>query len=249
MSFFVVSFAHAVEMTSTNFIIRDPIIGTGGTYGTSTSFNLISAGNILLSGVGSSTSFKTHYGFLYYPANEPQTLTFDIDTGVADGENEGPHSVALGTITTTDTRVSGTTDTIKMIIAEADTNASGGVVVTVRNANGINGLISTSVSGDNIASADATMADGTENYGLCVITAGLTGFTIAGDYNGNTCATNSETNVVEALSSTGEAILNSAGDPLEGGHAEISVNAAISGTTDAHGDYTDTLTFIATATF
>lgn len=178
-----------------------------------------------------------------------QTITFDLDTSVADGETSTPYSVALGTITTTDTRVSGSTDSINMIIAEGDTNASGGMVVTVRNANGANGLVSTSVPADNINSADGDMIDGTENYGLCVITAGLTGFSIDTAYTSTDCATNSETNDVEALTTAGENILNSAGAPLSNGHAEISVNAAIAGATVAHSDYTDTLTFIATGTF
>lgn len=181
-------------------------------------------------------------------ASVNQSLTFDLDATVADGETNTPYSVALGTITTTDTRVSGSTDSINMIVAEADTNATGGLVVTVRNANGSNGLVSTSVPADNINSADGTMADGTENYGLCVITAGLSGFTIATPYAANTCATNSETNDVEGLTTTGESILSTTA-PVSAAHAEISVNAAIAGTTGAHSDYTDTLTFIATATF
>ncbi len=181
-------------------------------------------------------------------ASVNQSITFDLDATVADGETGTPYNVALGTITTTDTRVSGSTDSVNMIVAEADTNASGGVVVTVRNANGSNGLVSTSVPADNINSADAAMIDGTENYGLCVITAGLSGFTIATPYASNTCATNSETNDVEALTTTGENILSTTA-PVSAAHAEISVNAAISGTTVAHSDYTDTLTFIATATF
>lgn len=178
-----------------------------------------------------------------------QSITFDLDTSVADGETATPYSVALGTITTTDTRVSGSTDSVNMIIAEGDTNASGGMVVTVRNANGANGLASTSVPADDIDSADGDMIDGTENYGLCVITAGLTGFSIDTAYTSTDCVTNSETNDIEGLTTTGENILNSASAPLANGHAEISVNGAVAGTTVAHSDYTDTLTFIATGTF
>jgi len=178
-----------------------------------------------------------------------QSITFDLDTSVADGETTTPYSVALGTITTTNSKVSGSTDSVNMIIAEGDTNASGGMVVTVRNANGTNGLVSTAVPANNINSADGTIANGTENYGLCVITVGLTGFSRAAPYNSDTCATNSETNGVQALTTAGENILNSAGAPVTAGHAEISVNAAISGVTAAQTDYTDTLTFIATGTF
>lgn len=181
-------------------------------------------------------------------ASVNQALTFDLDTSVADGETNTPYSVALGSITTTDTRVSGTTDSINMIIAEADSNAPGGLVVTVRNANGSSGLVSTSVPADNINSADGTMADGTENYGLCVITSGLTGFSKATPYNSGTCATNSETNDVQGLTSTGEDILSASG-AVTSAHAEIAVQAAIASTTGSHSDYTDTLTFIATGTY
>ncbi|MDP2789201.1 MAG: hypothetical protein Q8O46_04120 [bacterium] len=339
LSFLITPFANAVDLTSTNFIIRDPIIGTGGEYGTSTSFKLISAGDKVLTGIGSSTSFVSRYGFLYYPfvtaavltavANGPdanlswtastagqgwtvggyktgksstvggpytytdvgnvlsstysnlapgdycfviqtydslsnvittsnescitisQVIVFDLDTatGGGNGESSAPYSVALGTVTTTDTRVSGTADAVQMIVIEGNTNATSGVIVTVRNANGTNGVVSMSVSADNINSADGTMADGTENYGLCVATSGLTGFSRASPYNTDTCAVDSETNGVQALTTAGENILNSAGASVTGGHAEIIVNSAVSATTPAHSDYTDTITFIATGTF
>ena len=246
---FTVTFG--MDLSSTNFTIKDPVIGTFGGYGSSASFNLLSAGHTLFSGVGSSASYQTRYGFLYYSATTPTagTITFDIDTATTDSETDPPYSVALGTVTTSDTRVSGTTDSVNMIILEGETNATTGMVVTVRNANGSSGIVSTSVPGDNINSADGTMADGTENYGLCVATSGLTGFSRASPYNSGSCALNSETNDIQGLTTTGENILNSAGAPLAGGHAEIPVNAAISGVTPAHADYTDTLTFIATGTF
>lgn len=245
---FLFSSAYAIQLTSTNFIISDPVIGTGGGYGTSTNFKAFSAGHTLLSGYATSTNFKAKYGFLYF-SNEAETLTFDLDTSVADAETDPTYSVALGTVTTTDTRVSGSTDSINMIIAEADTNATGGVVVTVKSTNGSNGLVSTAVPADNIGSADGTMADGTENYGLCVATSGLSGFSRASPYNSGACALNSETNAIQGLTTTGENILNSGGAALSDGHAEIMVNAAVSGVTPAHTDYTDTITFIATGTF
>lgn len=335
----MVYFANAETLTSSSFIIKDPVIGTGGGYGSSSSFKLYSEGDKNLTGVGSSATYIGHYGFLYYPyvtaavltatangsdgdltwtastagqgwvvggynvgkgsvpggpytytdvsnvllytydnlapgdycfvvqtydslsyvittSNEDcitilPTIVFDLDTeaGGGNGESSTPYAVGLGAISTTDTRVSGATDGVQMIVAEGETNAASGVVVTVRNANGANGLASTSVPADNIGSADGTMADGTENYGLCVATAGLTGFSRASPYDSGACATNSETNVIQGLTTTGENILNSATVPMVNGHAEIIVNAAISTVTPAHSDYTDTLTFIATSTF
>jgi hypothetical protein len=337
--FFAVFFSYTIyasDLTSTNFIIRDPIVGTGGSYGTSTNFKLFSSGNPSFSGTGSSTNFIGRYGFLYFPFINVGTLTavqdgidadlswpastaglgynvsgyntgvanvsggpytytnvgnvtsytytslepgeycfvvqtldafnnvigtsnedcvtitpvlvFDIDTGVSDGETNAPYSVALGTLSTVDVKSSGTTDNINMIILEGLTNAPDGVSVTVKNANGANGLVSSSISGDNINSADGIMSSGTENYGLCVITSTLSGFSKASPYNTGTCATNSNTNDIQGLTATGENIISASG-VLSSGHAEISVNAGISNTTPAHTDYADTLTFIATSTF
>lgn len=181
----------------------------------------------------------------------PQSITFDLDTEAAgsNGESNAPYSVPLGTLTSGAVTVSNS-GAVRMIVAEGDTNAAGGMIVTVRNANGANGLASTSVPADKIPSATGptTMTAGSANYGLCVATAGLTGFTRATTYN-TTCALSATNNSVPGLTTTPVDILNSGGAPVSTGHAEIVVNAAISGTTPAHTDYTDTLTFIATATY
>lgn len=176
-----------------------------------------------------------------------QTMTFDLDVGTATGENGTPYQVPLGilssgSVTHSDNSV------IKSIFADGGTNASGGMNVTVRNANGANGLVSTSVPADKIASATGTMAAGTANYGLCVATTALSGFARATGYTSDTCATNSSTNQVRILNTTATDILTSAA-PVAAGHAEIVVNAAISTATPAHTDYNDTLTFIATSSF
>lgn len=57
----------ASDSTSSSFILRDPVIGAGGGFGTSTSFQLISANNILGSNFATTTSFSGKSGFLYYP--------------------------------------------------------------------------------------------------------------------------------------------------------------------------------------
>lgn len=83
---------YGADITSTNFIIRDPVIGTGGGYGSSASFSLIGAGNTLLSGLGSSTSYISHYGFLYYPFVTDVTLT--ATPNGADADLSWPAAVA-----------------------------------------------------------------------------------------------------------------------------------------------------------
>jgi hypothetical protein len=94
------------------------------------------------------------------------------------------------------------------------------------------------------------MAGGTENYGLCVVNVTQSTGTLskASPYNSGSCSGNTETNAIQGLTTTGENIVTSTA-PLGAGRAQIAVNAAISSSTPAHTDYSDTLTFVATATF
>lgn len=62
-----IPFGFASDLTSTNFIIRDPVIGTGGGYATSGTFQLFQSLDESVIGVGSSGTFIGHYGFLYFP--------------------------------------------------------------------------------------------------------------------------------------------------------------------------------------
>jgi hypothetical protein len=178
------------------------------------------------------------------------TITFDLDTAsdFTNGESTAPYLVELGALSAGSVNNSNGSS-IRMIVAEGETNAPGGMVVTVYNAGGADGLRSASIPTDKIPSTTGTMSAGTARYGLCVATSGLTGFSRATGYSSDSCSLGSGTNGVRALSSTPTDILNSGGGTLSGGHAEIVVNATISPTTPSHNDYEDTLTFIATGTF
>ena len=184
------------------------------------------------------------------------SITFDIDTQSASNtlpnttESAAPYTVALGSITTTDTRVSGTTDGVNFIMLDLDTNASGGAVVTVKNANGANGLASTAVPADDIDSASSAVSDGVENYGICsVTTSATTGtFTAVAPF-ASSCTGNTEGNTVGGFDGTAQTIYNTGGAAISVGRAMIAVQASIDTLTAAHNDYTDTLTFIATGTF
>lgn len=185
------------------------------------------------------------------------SLTFDMDTAGSNDstcdtdETAAAYTIALGTLTNSDTRISGATDAINLICVDLDTNAAGGAVVTVNNANGASGLVSTSVPADDIDSTDGSVGDNTENYGLCIVTATASTGTLddAGGYDSDTCAANSETNNVQALSTTPEDIFDTNGAPIASGRGTIAVNASITIAQPAHADYTDALTFIATGTF
>ncbi|MFH2063559.1 MAG: hypothetical protein ABIJ46_05455 [bacterium] len=180
------------------------------------------------------------------------TMTFDIDTDTAVGSDTAtPYTVSFGTVTTSDSRVSGAGDGVNYIMLDLATNAASGAAVTIANANGANGLVSTSVPADNINNSDGAIADGTERYGFCVLSVAETSgasLTISADYAAMNCAANDETNDVEDLNTAGKSIVEAAG-PIAGGRAVIIGNVSISAITPAHNDYTDTITFIATGTF
>ncbi len=179
------------------------------------------------------------------------TLTFDIDTATTDTTSDPLYSVALGTITTANSKASGTTDSVNYIWLDLNTNATGGAIVTVMNANGANGLVSTSVAADDIDSVTGTIANGTENYGICVTatSASIGSFTEVAPFNDADCAADDQTPTVGGFDGTSQNLLNTGSAGISAGRAQITVAAAISGVTDAHNDYTDTLTFIATGTF
>ncbi len=75
VSFTTVQFVYAADLTSASFIIRDPLVGTGGSYGTSSSFAAYGSGDMTMIGDGSSSSFIGRYGFLWYPYVTQGTFT------------------------------------------------------------------------------------------------------------------------------------------------------------------------------
>lgn len=208
-------------------------ISIGGTFG--------DTGSVQLSLVDSDQVTVT--------ATVDASFTFDLDTAAAHGDSDQPYSVALGTVTTTDTRVSGTTDTVNYIFVDLDSNATGGTSVTVLSQYAE--LQSQSTAGDNIDNTAAAVTDGVENYGICVVSVGQTTGTLSkgASYSGLTCVADTEANTVAALSTTTPDEILTASAPIAGGTAQIAVQAAISVVTDAHNDYQDVLTFIATGTF
>lgn len=86
--------AYAVELTSSSFIIRDPVIGAGGGYGTSASFGLFSQSDTLLTGVGTSATYIGRYGYLYFPNPAiEQSISFSLSDntiGLGNLSSAGP---------------------------------------------------------------------------------------------------------------------------------------------------------------
>jgi hypothetical protein len=184
--------------------------------------------------------------------NIDPTLTFDLDVSTGDSESAAPYSVDLGGLTSAAPRGSGLLS-IPSIWLDLETNATAGAIVTVRSANG--SLKSTSSPSDAIASASELLAANDEGYGLCVASAtgllrtetpALT-FTAASPYadSGNCTA---GTFSVGLLQTTDQNLLAATG-PIDNGRSQLRVGASVTNSTPAHPDYTDVLTFIATATY
>jgi hypothetical protein len=186
---------------------------------------------------------------------------FDIDTtdvamlGTVATESSAPYTVDFGTLdpTDSDVNVSEVGSGINFIHLDLSTNATNGAVVTIENANATNGMVSASDGVDNIANSATTMAPGTEAYGFCVggvdEAEGAT-MTIGGAYSTLTCEAGENDNDIAALTdSTAPATLLTVSGPVSEGEAYLVANADASVLTEAHDDYVDTLTFIATATF
>lgn len=195
------------------------------------------------------------------------SLTFDLDVGTAVDSNSAPtYTVALGTLTAgAVTSSDAGSPEVNMIGMDINTNAGSGVAVTVKSGSAT-GLCSTSVPGDCIEfNAGGTIAAGTEDYGICVYqvksTSSVAAFTAAAAFDADslsaasggtdtsgTCDFDSHNTGSGTLSNSAQTIVSTTAG-ISGGRAEVFVKAAISAVTPAHNDYTDTLTFVATATF
>jgi hypothetical protein len=84
ISFFATTFVSATDLTSTNFIIRDPLVGTGGSFGTSTNFKAFGSGDMTNIGRSTSTNFEGREGFLWYPYVTQGTFTATPNGSQAD---------------------------------------------------------------------------------------------------------------------------------------------------------------------
>ena len=73
--------AHAVDFTSTNFILRDPVITIEGGRSTSTSFEYFSSSGQTVTGENTSASFIERSGFLYFPVATSPVVTATAGNG------------------------------------------------------------------------------------------------------------------------------------------------------------------------
>ncbi len=61
-------YVFGADLSSPSFIVRDPVVGTGGGFFSSGSFQMFGSGDGVLTGYNTSLSFIGEFGFLYFPA-------------------------------------------------------------------------------------------------------------------------------------------------------------------------------------
>lgn len=223
-----VSILYAAELTSTNFIIRDPVLGTGSGYGSSASFQNNSSGNINIQGYGSSLNFINQYGFLYYPGAVEPSITFSL----------GANSVPLGTLSPSSTGTGSHTFDIA-------TNGSGGFVVTSQGSTLANGgAVINAIGG-----TATTSTSGTEQFGLNLRNNATPNVGVDVVENSATCSYSSGFGTVDNFKFVSGSLNTLAtGSSNSDCQYTVSYIANVSSITDS-GSYTTTLDFIATGTF
>lgn len=181
-------------------------------------------------------------------ASVDTTTTFDID--IADGtagDSNAPYSLSLGELTPS-AATNESTSGVSEIYLQLASNADGGVVVQVK---GTNGALNSSSTSDTIDSTDDN--DGIETssangeWGLAAVQdAAPTEGTLSpqGDFN-----VYSTGNAVGEVTTSFQNIFTTGGNPISSVYGEVAVRAVAGTTTAAATDYSETLTFIATATY
>mgnify|MGYP001585399747 CR=1 FL=1 len=101
--FLVVGFfrVRATDYTSTNFVLRDPVLGIFGGLATSTSFEETRTGGEIATGISTSTSFELRGGFQYFNGFTGQTQNWRwyddedaiVPTSSLAAENTAPSNV------------------------------------------------------------------------------------------------------------------------------------------------------------
>ena len=144
-------------------------------------------------------------------------------------------------------------NSVEHICSNLSTNANGGAVVTVSSLHAA--LQSDAVAGDRIESNGGTIQHGTANYGLCLDdikgmddSMPVSSPVVADFAHACVSGVDADPAAITALTTAAQHIWH-VDHVTANAFQSIEVKAAISGTTAAHSDYKDTLTFVATGTF
>ncbi|MEY4744395.1 MAG: hypothetical protein RL272_340 [Candidatus Parcubacteria bacterium] len=239
------NFVYADSMSSTNYKVQADVMSIGGARSTSANFiGEDTVGDLATGEDQSSTNFKVCSGYQCFRGTP--YISFSVKEGTSAPGTTGAN-VALGTLTTGAVTTSDGAS-INSAFITAESNGTFGSVITVKDANtGLKRISSAST----IASATATLVAGTAGFGLCVFSTSQdadspTVFSKIAPF-ASTC-TKTTGHSVGGLTTSPQTILSSTG-ALKAGTAEILVKAAISTTTAAGSDYSDTVTLVMTSTY
>jgi len=213
------SSVHAFSSSSDNFQLEGEF-GIFGGAKSSTNYKITDTGGGFAIGFGSSANYGTGSGFQYVLAEVPE-LIFTISSTSVDLES-----------------ISGTPKGVSQTIT-VTTNAREGYKVTVQENGNICRTGQPCNTANDIADADGEINPNTEEYGLATSKSGQY-------FVQDTDCANSPFNAT-AIDSTARQIA-SFPSPIDNDQTTLCYSAAISGTTAA-GNYSHTLTYIATATF
>lgn len=236
--------AQAETMSSTNYRVQTDILSQGGGGATSASY----AGDDTIGDLATgedlaSASYRACAGYECFSGEK--FITFEVTAGLTSPGVTGD-SVDFGTLNSSTVHTSNHT-TVNSAFLFVDSNAIGGVVITV--VDEFNGLKHVATA-DLVASQTETLTPGDAGYGVCVFSSSEDAespstLNPASPYDG-TCDTTTGHDV--GAVSTSPATILSASSYIAEGEAEVLVKAAISGTSAA-GQYSDTITFVATGTY
>jgi hypothetical protein len=180
---------------------------------------------------------QTGFGPTAQATTENPSLSFDIDVSPTDTETAAPYSLSIGDLT------AGSVITASdKVWVDVDTNGTAGASVYVQDSN--SGLNSTSAS-YTISALSGNLSSVSEGYGAQGASATQTSggpLEIVSPYNG-------ASNVVGTLDTTKRIIFDSTAAPVIAGRASFEIKAKASAVTKAAGDYSDTLTLVASAAF
>jgi hypothetical protein len=146
---------------------------------------------------------------------------------------------------------------VERLCMQGSTNATSGLAVSVRSANGSSGLVSAATSDSIPSTVTGPIAPGSPAYGVCLVSASLgsdgmafdpvsTDPSAQGSFATHHCA--AATGTVVALTGGLQSLWTTPG-VTQDATAEMLVRIAASDTVPAHADYSDALTFIATGTY
>lgn len=180
---------------------------------------------------------ETEYGPTAAATTSAPSLTFDIDISSSDSETGAPYTLSFGNLTPG----SVTTATDKIWI-DLSTNGEGGGFVYAYSTNA--GLRSSAQS-YTITSASTNLSSASEGFGL----QSATDTESAGGPLAPSSPFNGASENVGGVSTTSQTLYNSSSAPITAGRGSLLVKAKASALTPAAGDYSETITLIASSTF